>query len=302
MAQATSQRATAQSLHLKSSLPSSGSRPMWRRLLGNSFIHIVLLVGGFVWIYPFLFMLAGSLRSPANFFSEGLSVIPHELDLANFVHAWQDANFGQYFFNSVLTTGGTVTLTLLISSAAGYALARTQFFGKRIVLGIIAVTLFLPQTYTIIPLFDLIQKLGLLDSLWSVILVETAGSVVFSTFLFIGFFTTLDKEIEDAAAIDGANFHQRFLFLALPLARPMIATVALFTFISAWNNFLIPLIFTLGNPSLRTLAVGLYAFVGEHATNWTYLCAGAVITLVPIMLVFVFLQRFFINAIAGAIK
>lgn len=266
-------------------------------------IHIILLVGGLIWVYPFLWMLGSSFKSPAGFFNEGLSVIPKEFVWSNYVNAWNVGSFGQYFFNTAFVTVSTVILTLAFSSMAGYTLSRRNFPGKTLFIAVIAITLFLPSGYTIIPIYDLIQHLGLLDSpLIAIILVQTGASLVFSTFLFMGYFSTIDHELEEAALIDGANVHQLFWRVMLPLATPMLATVGLFSFIGSWNAFFVPLVFTFADPTMRTLSVGMYAFVGENSTNWTYLCAGAVITLAPIMLVFVFLQRYFISAIAGAIK
>lgn len=286
---------------------SSSRAHRWRlwqsQKLRHALTHIILLAGGLIWVYPFLWMLGGSLKSPAGFFSEGLNVIPKEFVWSNYVNAWNVGSFGQYFFNTVVVTVGTTILTLAFSAMAGYTLARKTFPGKAFILGMIVVTLFLPRGYVIIPIYDLIQRLGLIDSpLIVIILVQTGGGMVFSTFLLMGYFNTIDRELEEAAVIDGANVHQLFWRVMLPLASPMLATVALFTFISSWNDFFMPLVFTFAQPTMRTLAVGMYAFVGENSTNWTYLCAGAVITLVPIMLVFAFLQRFFVNAIAGAVK
>ena len=266
-------------------------------------LHIVLLAGGLIWVYPFLWMLGSSFKSPAGFFNEGLSVIPKEFFLSNYSNAWNVGSFGQYFFNTVFVTVATVILTLACSSMAGYTLARRKFPGKALVVGIITLTLFLPRGYLIIPLYDLIQHLGLIDSpLIAIILIETAGGLIFSTFLFIGYFSSIDRDLEEAAIIDGASYHQLFWRVMFPLAGPMLATVGLFSFIGSWNDFLVPLVFTFAQPEMRTLAVGMYAFVGENSTNWTYLCAGSVITLGPIMLVFVLLQRHFVNAFQGAIK
>ncbi|GCF08528.1 carbohydrate ABC transporter permease [Dictyobacter arantiisoli] len=269
-----------------------------RRLL----LHAILLVCGFFWVYPFLWALGSSLKSEVGFFSEGLSFIPKEFQWQNYADAWTQATFGQYFFNTVIITVLTVAFTLTFTSMAGFVLARTNFPGKKWLVALIAITLFLPHGYTIVPVFDLIQRLGLLDTLWSVIVVETAGNMVFSTFLFMGYFATIDRELEDAARVDGANFHQLFWQVMFPLARPMLATLGLFTFINSWNNFLIPLVFTLGNSDLRTLPVGLYAFIAQTSTNWVLLCAASMISLVPTILVFVFTQRHVINAFAGAVK
>ncbi len=265
-------------------------------------VHLILLIVGFGWVYPFLWMVGSSLKTIPDFFNRGLNILPGHVAWDNFSRAWNEGNFEQYFVNTVIISACVVCLVVIITAMAGYALARTRFPGKALVLGLIALTLFLPHGYTIIPIFDLITQLGLLNTLSSVIIVETAGGVVFSTFLFMGYFSTIDSEIEDAARVDGASFHQRFWMIMLPLSGPMIATIALFTFIGSWNNFFIPLVFTLAVPELRTLAVGMFAFIGENTVDWTALAAGSVITLAPIILVFVLLQRYFINGIAGAIK
>src|SRR5579884_433208 len=274
----------------------------YRKYGGKLLLHAILLVGGFFWVYPFLWALGSSLKSEGGFFNEGLSIFPKEFLWQNYVDAWTQATFGEYFFNTVFITVLTVIFTLTFTSMAGFVLARTHFPGKKLLIGLIAVTLFLPHGYTIVPVFDLVQRMGLLDTLWSVIVVETAGNMVFSTFLFMGYFATMDRELEDAARVDGASFHQLFWQVMFPLARPMLATIGLFTFITSWNNFLIPLVFTLGNSDLRTLPVGLYAFIAQTSTNWVLLCAASIISLVPTLLVFVFAQRHVINAFAGAVK
>ncbi|GCE29346.1 sugar ABC transporter permease [Dictyobacter alpinus] len=284
--------------------PKKSRRPLtWSTLReANLVTHAILLVGGFFWVYPFLWALGTSLKSVQEFTSSGLSLWPQQPQWANYLNAWNDASFGQYFVNTVFTTIFTVVFVVMFTSMAGYVLARVRFVGKKIIFGIIALTLFLPHGYTIVPIFDIVQRLGLLDTLWSIILVQVAGGMVFNTLLFSGYFTTIGKDMEEAARIDGASFHQIFWRVMFPLAAPMMATVALMTFIAAWNSYFIPLVFTLGNPELRTLPVGLYTFSAEHATSWTLLCAGSVMSLLPIIIIFVFLQRYFIQAVAGAIK
>ena len=275
---------------------------MTRRRVITVMTHVALLVSGLAWLYPLFWALGSSLKSDDDFFTDGLNPMPSHFLWANYLDAWQEASFGRYFMNTILITVGTVVITLVVTAAAGYVLARTRFPGRGFFLGLVSATLFLPHGYTIIPVFDLMQRLHLLNSLWSVIIVQASGGVVFGTFLFMGYFMSIDRELEDAAQVDGANFHQTFARIMLPLSGPMLATVGLFTAITAWNSFFIPLVFTLGRPELRTLAIGMYAFIGENSTEWTLLCAGTVITLAPIILLFVFLQRFFVNGLAGAVK
>jgi raffinose/stachyose/melibiose transport system permease protein len=269
---------------------------------GPLMTHVFLLIAGVAWLYPFVWTLGSSLKSTDEFFGRGLNPLPGTPLWSNYTQAWQGASFGQYFLNTLTITVCTVVITLLVTAMAGYTLARTEFPGKGIVLVVVAATVFLPHGYTIIPIFDFMRALGLLNSLWSIVIVQASGGIVFGTFLFMGYFRAIDRSLEDAARVDGANFHQIFWRIMLPLSGPMLATVGLFTAISAWNSFFIPLVFTLARPELRTLGVGMYAFIGENSTDWTLLCAGSVITLAPIIAIFLVLQRFFVNGLAGAVK
>ncbi|MBI2940213.1 MAG: carbohydrate ABC transporter permease [Chloroflexi bacterium] len=264
--------------------------------------HVILLGLGFVYLYPFLWVLASSFKAPGEFFRSGPSLIPQALRIDNYAYAWRYGHFDRYFFNTVVVTVAATGLVVLIASMAGYVLSKTSFPGRRLVLGGMVLLMFLPGGYTIIPLFELVQSLGLLNSLAGIVVVQVAGALIFNTLLFMGYFATIGKEIEEAATVDGANLPTTYWQIMLPLAKPMVATVGLFQFMANWNSFWIPLVFTLGNPDLRTLAVGMYAFVGENSTGWTYVCAGAVMSILPIMAVFFFLQRYFIEAVAGAIK
>ena len=281
--------------------PAPHPRPASRRLRGV-LTHLVLLAVGAFYLFPFLWMLGSSLKTSGEFFTGGLSVLPAAPQWHNYADSWSQGHFGTYFFNTVLFALGSTLLLILLSSAAGYVLARTRFPGRPVVIGVMLALFFIPGGYTILPLFDLVSRLGLLNTLWSVIIVVTAGSIIYNTILFSGFFTTLPPELEEAATMDGANLPRTFWSVALPQATPMIATVGLFHFMYAWNSFFIPLVFTIGNPKLRTLAVGLQAFIGENQTQWTWIAAGAVISTLPIMLLFFLLQRYFVDAIAGAVK
>ena len=276
--------------------------PSWLRRPSRWLVHLVLISAGLLYLYPFLWVLAGSLKTQSEFFRSGLSLIPQQINLENYVYAWNVGQFSTYFLNTVILAVSVTLLVILISSMAGYVLSKTDVPGKKIILGGMVALMFLPGGYTIIPVFELIQRLGLLNSLFGIIVVQAAGALIFNTLLFMGYFSTISKEIEEAALIDGANLPVTYARVMLPMASPMVATVGLFQFMQNWNAFWIPLVFTLGNPSLRTLAVGMYAFVGENSTGWTYICAGAIMSILPIMGVFVFLQRYFIEAVAGAVK
>jgi len=265
-------------------------------------VHLGLVVVGFLYLYPFLWVLAGSFKTAGEFFRSGLGLIPQQLRWDNYAYAWSAGQFSTYFLNTVVLAVSVTLLVILFSSMAGYVLSKTNVPGKKLILGGMVALMFLPGGYTIIPVFELIQRLGLLNSIFAIILVQTAGAMIFNTLLFMGYFSTIGREIEEAALIDGANLPITYAMVMLPMAAPMVATVGLFQFMQNWNAFWVPLVFTLGNPSLRTLAVGMYAFVGENSTGWTYICAGAIMSILPIMAVFFMLQRYFIEAVAGAVK
>lgn len=278
------------------------SIPFAPRWISKSLVYTILGLMGILYFYPFIWMISSSLKSGSEFFDNGLRLLPNKLSWSNYPSAWEMANFSTYFKNSIFITLSVTILVILLTSLAGYALARSSFPGKNIVLGLIILTLFLPKGYTIIPIFQLVKDLGLLNSLWGVILVNTATSMVFNTFLFIAYFLTLPRELEESAKMDGAGVLTTYWRIAMPFAKPIIATVAVFEFIDNWNSFFIPLVFTLGKPELRTVSVGMYAFIGQHVTDWTLMCAAAVISLLPTVLLFFFMQRFFEEGLTGAIR
>lgn len=264
--------------------------------------HLAFAVFAFMYLFPFLWMLFGAFKSQSEFLSPALSLLPQQWVWGNFAQAWYQARFETYFRNTVFVTVTTTAIVIALTSMAGYALAKGSFPGKKAVIGLVLLSMFLPRGYTIVPIFELVQSLGLLNTLWAVILVSVASSMVFNTFLFLAYFRTVPDDLLEAAAVDGASFPRVYWQIALPLAKPMIAAVALLEFIGTWNDFFIPLVFTLSRPELRTVAVGMYAFVGEHSTEWPLMCAAATISLLPTIMLFFVLQRLFIRGMAGAIR
>ncbi|MEQ7127979.1 carbohydrate ABC transporter permease [Actinopolymorpha sp. B11F2] len=275
-----------------------GRMTTWLR---TTLISAVLFAVCFVWIYPFLWMVSSSIKTNAEIFA-GLSLFPKAIRLDNYVRAWNDAHIGDYFFNTVFVTVMSIIISVLAVSMMGYVLGRYRFPGKRVVIGLLAAAIFLPEGYTIIPVFDLINKLGLQDSLWGITLAEAGGAHVVATLLFAGFFSQLPKELEEAAMMDGAGFFRIFWQVYLPLAKPVVATAVILQFMHSWNDFLLPLVLTLNQPELRTLSVGIYSFQGEYFTDWSGMAAAATISLLPIIVLFLFLQRYFVEGVAGAVK
>lgn len=261
-----------------------------------------LVGGGLLWVYPFVWMVSASVKTSMEVFTSGLSLIPSTFAWDNYSRAWNDANFGRYMINTVIVTLATVAIVVVRCALCGYVLGRYRFPGSRVIIGVLVATLFVPTGYTIIPVVKLSLSLGVLNSLTGMILALSGAANVSSILIYAGYFRQLPKEIEEAAIVDGAGFFRVFFSIMLPLSKPITATVALLTFLFTWNAFFLPLVFSFSRPSLRTLSVGMQAFVGENATDWSGMAAAAVISIVPIVAIFLFLQRYFIEGIAGAVK
>lgn len=262
----------------------------------------VVAGGAALWIYPFLWMVSASLKDPLEVFSSGLDLIPASPVWENYQRAWTDAQFGTYLVNTVIVTVLTVVIVVVRCALAGYVLGRKTFRGKKIVLGVLVATLFVPTGYTIIPVVDISMRLGLLNSLTGMVVALSGGAHVAAILLYAGYFRGLPRELEDAAVVDGAGFLTVFFRVMLPLANPVTATVTLLTFMATWNAFFLPLVFSFSRPELRTLSVGMLAFVGENSVDWPGMAAAAVISLVPIVTLFAVLQKYFVEGIAGAVK
>ncbi len=268
-------------------------------------LNMALMIGlgilTFIWLYPFLWVLFSSVKTQRDMFTSGARLIPETWEWSNYTRAWTEANFNRYFFNTVLYAVAATSIEVVKSSMCGYVLARYRFPGRNLIYGVILATLFIPIASIIIPQFNLVRSLGLLNTHFGVILAISGGAGALYVLLFTSFFSTIPEELFDSARIDGANFFQTFR-LVLPLARPIVATVVIFQFMNTWNEFNIPLVFTLSKPELRNLAVGMYAFQGEHSVDWTGFAAGTSMSIIPVLLVFFLFQGYFVRGLAGAVK
>jgi raffinose/stachyose/melibiose transport system permease protein len=254
-----------------------------------------------IWIYPLLWMVSASLKPNAMIFAnEGL--IPSQPTFENYVKAWNQANIGAYFFNTLFVTVGSVVIVTISTAMMGYVLGRRRFPGRGLIFALIIFTIFVPHGYTIIPVFDLLTRLGIGQSLWGVMLATSGGSFVIFVLLFAGYFSQMPNELEEAAKMDGVGFVKTFWYVMLPLSRPIIVTVVVMQTLYAWNDFLLPLVVTLANPAIRTLSVGVYAFKGENFVDWGGMTAASTITILPVVILFLLLQRYFIDGLAGAVK
>ena len=265
-------------------------------------LHLILIVLGIVWIYPFVWIVSSSLKTNTEFIVSGFKLLPDKAQWANYARAWETGHFSTYFGNSVIITCSTVAIVIVMCALTGYALGRVRFPGYKLFVLAITATMFIPKGYTIIPIYQIIKHLGLLNTMPGIILAESSGAHVLFILLYMTYFQNLPKELEEASEMDGGGFLRTFFRVMLPLAKPIVATTAIMQFIWTWNSFFVPLIFSLNKPELRTLAVGMYAFAGEHTIDWSGMAAGASIAVVPVIVVFIVFQRFFIEGISGSVK
>ncbi|MCC7021900.1 MAG: carbohydrate ABC transporter permease [Thermomicrobiales bacterium] len=253
-------------------------------------------------IAPFLWMISTSLKEPAEVVLREPTIIPRTFAVQNYVDAFNRGNFGRYFVNSVVVSLAVTLISLAIATLSGYAFARYQLRGgKAILLGILATQMF-PAILLAIPLYILIRNLGLLNSLLGLILVYTSFALPFCVWMLRNYFLTIPKELEESAMVDGATRLRALRSVVLPVAMPGIAATGIFSFILSWNEFLYANTF-ISSADRRTLPVGLQSLIGEFTTDWGLLMAGAVITTMPIVVIFFFVQRRLTQGLAaGAVK
>jgi len=282
-------------------MPAKTMSAKTRRLRLNLVAIPILLLISLVWIYPFLWTVSASFKTQAGVFSGGASLIPDQLNFENFRRAWVNAGFSQFFANTVLYSAVSTLIEVVKAALCGYVLARYDFPGRQFLHRLIIATLFIPVASIIVPQFVLVEQLGLLNTRAGVILAMSGSAGALYVLMFTGFFSTVPSELFDAAKLDGAGFLRTFR-LVLPLARPVIAVVVIFQFVSNWNEFNIPLVFTLGQPELQNLAVGMLSFRGEHSVDWSGFAAGMTISFAPMLIVFMLFQNYFVRGLAGATK
>ncbi|MGY3717652.1 carbohydrate ABC transporter permease [Sutcliffiella cohnii] len=264
-------------------------------------IHFFLMSYAVTILFPIYLVLVNSFKTTKEIFSIPYS-LPTSFSFDNYVTAWVTADFGRYFLNSIFVTSTSVILVLIVASMAAYVLARFRFRGNLFLYFLFIAGLMFPLRLAIIPLFILIRDLGLINSHFGLILVYVASGLPFSIFILYPFFKALPDELAQAARVEGANSFQIYYKVMLPLARPALATVAIFNFLSLWNDFFFPFIL-LRDPHLYTIPVGISRFFGEYSTDWSSLFAGLSLSIIPIVVVFFLLSKQFIEGLtAGAVK
>lgn len=263
--------------------------------------HILLITITLSTLYPILWVFKMAF-TPVQGFSTSLNPFPENASLENFIFLFTQMPFGQWFMNSMIVSVSTTLIGIFFSCTAAYALSRFSFPGrKELLLSFLATQMF-PATMMMIPIYLLIAKLELLDSLLGLVIVYSPTSIPFCTWMLKGYFDTIPKELEESAIMDGASRSIIFWKIIIPLARPAIAVTALFSFMTAWNEFILAATF-MSKESMYTLPVGLKTLVGQYSTEWGKFSAGSIIVSIPIVLLFFYLQKHLVGGLtAGSVK
>ena len=265
--------------------------------------HLVLIPATIILIFPFVWVLVTSIETSSEALRFPPDLTPHVLRFGNYADALRAAPFGRFFWNSAVVAVTTVVCNLALCAAAGYAFARFRFFGRGLLFVLIMTTLMVPFQVTMIPQFLITKWIGVhllagagIGHIGALIVPNAATA--FGVFFLRQFFRTLPIEYEEAALVDGANRLRVLLRIVLPLSMPALATLAALTFLDSWNNFLWPLI-VINSTNAMTLPLGLSTFQGAHATEWPLLMAGNMMSLVPMLLIFLLAQRYFVRSVAA---
>lgn len=268
----------------------------------NWAVYLVLIAGTLLTMTPFAIMVSTSFTEHAYVLELPPKLVPKSPTLENYVDAWASNGFGRYFLNSVIVAVAHVLSVLLLGSMMAYAFARFTFPGKRVLFFAMLSTLMIPGIMLIIPQFLVARDLGVMDSRLGLVLFYVATQLAFVTFLLRGFFESIPRELEEAMLVDGAGVWRIYWNLMLPLARPALATSGIFAFLFAWDEFAWALTI-IDDPDKRTLPIAIALFQGQHTTAWGLVFAASLVAVVPVLVVFVLFQRYFVSGLqTGALK
>ena len=279
------------------SLPHSEMRYRLQRIAGRVAVYSLLVLIALIVIIPILWMLSTSFKLKSQLFSREIYWIPKVITLENYTKILNNPStpIALWFSNSLIVAGITTTAKLILNSLAGYAYARLKFPGREQIFGLLLATLFLPGVMFLVPNFVTVARLGMLNKFGAAIIPALAS--VFGVYFMRQFFLSIPKELEEAAAIDGANIFQTFFQVVLPQAKPALATLTVIEFLASWNDFLWALL-VLKDRAVQTLQPGLRTLQGAYTSEYGLMMAGAVIVALPVLVLYVFLQRYVVESVA----
>lgn len=264
-------------------------------LLRSAVGYVLLCLVALAFLAPLIYMIATSFKPADEVFSKPPTLIGSELRWQNYVEVFSYAPFGRYLFNGLLVATTGTAITLAVSALSGYTFARLRWQGRELTFGAFLTTMMVPQEVIVVPAFVLIQRLGWVDSYLALIVPWAFAAL--GAFMLRQFFLNIPQELDDAARVDGAGVLRTFFSVMLPLARPALAVLAVFTFIGFWNSFLWPLIVINDVSRLGTIPLGLQQFFGQQGSQWHLVMAASVISMLPTTILLILLQRHLVKGI-----
>jgi multiple sugar transport system permease protein len=256
--------------------------------------HVVLAMLAIVFVFPLFWLITGSLKSADEVIANPPLIWPQQWTLDNFVQVFTTAPFGRWIFNTVLVAGSVTGVALLFHSMAAYSLARLNFPGRGLLFIAVVSTLMITFPVILVPLFILVKELGWINTYWALIIPNIFNA--YGIFLMRQFYLGIPRELEEAAIVDGASLVGVYYHVILPLARPIISTLAVFFFLANWNFFLWPLVVTT-DPNLQVLQVGIASFTGQYGSEWNLILAASLLATLPIVALFAFFQRYIVESV-----
>ena len=269
-------------------------------------IWLLMLILAILTIFPVVYIVLGSFKSNVELLVGGSNIFPTEWHFENYVQAWTGAKFATYTWNSIVISVCVMLISLFISTMAGYVFSRSRFPGKNLIYGVFIAFMFINVgSVSIRPLYELATALHLNESLLPIILISVGTGQATYIFLSRGFVDSVPRELDEAAKIDGCTFFQTFIRIILPVLKPVMGTIALLSFRQGWNEYIMPLVFTMARDNLRPLTVGVNMLkaTGGGAAAWNVMFAGASIAVVPMLIIYIiFNKNFMSGSTAGAVK
>jgi len=270
----------------------------WGRIVSYAVLSAVAVAV----LVPVLWMVSTAFKNDTELFSSPPRWIPDEPTFAAFIRVWSDYPFTQYFSNSIVVVGASTLIALVFSSLAGYGMSRFEFRGKGSFMTFLLMTQMFPSIMLLIPFYRIIQTLGMINTLSGLIITYVSFTVPFCSWLMYGYFKSIPKELDEAAALDGLSRLRTFAQVILPLALPGMAATGIYSFITGWNEYVFALVLT-QSEDVKTVPVGIGQLIGQYRILWNDMMAASLYAVIPLVVVFIFLQRYLISSLtAGAVK
>jgi raffinose/stachyose/melibiose transport system permease protein len=270
--------------------------------ISSILMYAALFLVAFIQLFPLYWMFSFSLKDNAEIFGGNPLGLPSKWLWSNYSNALMGGNVGHYFINSVIVTGATILFTVIISVMASYALTRMVFKLRKPMNSLFILGLTVPLHSALLPIFIMLRNLKMVNSYWALIIPYSAFAIPMAILIFSGFMASLPRELEEAACIDGCSIYRIFFNIILPLMRPAIATVTIFTFLQAWNELMFAVVF-ISDVKYKTLTVGIQSLAGQYTTDWGPIGAGLMVATIPTLIIYAFMSKKVQDSlVVGAVK